>query len=89
MLKACSNKHHVIAGGGGTPTLADAAYFMAPDGVTLLKKLEMARSAHACLWVVLETLLGRDHPTDQVMDMVAWALMDWETDLEDYSHHDH
>ena len=76
LLKDRVNKHQFIAGGGGSPTLTNTSYLIAPDGVTLLKTLTMARSAHACLQVVMDTLLGRYHPSAQAMYMVFQTLMD-------------
>ena len=43
---------------------------------------DMAQSAHACLQVVLDNLIGRDHPTAQVMEAVILALTERETELE-------
>ena len=45
----------------------------------------MSQIYHTCLWVFLYTLLGRDHPSDKGMDSVVLALIDRDTDLEDYS----
>ena len=38
--------------------------------------LEMERTAHARLQVVLDTLLRRDFPTSHGIYMVVWALID-------------
>ena len=70
-------------GSDGSPTLDDTAYLTAPDGVFLLERVIMARSAHARLWVVLAAFLGMGHPAIQVMDAVVRSLMDRETELED------
>ena len=39
----------------------------------------MTRSAYARLRVVLDTILGRDHPTSHKMDTVVRAFMNQET----------
>ena len=57
VLKARVSQHQVIADGGATPSLADAATLAFPDGVSLLATLDMARGAHARRWVLLDTLL--------------------------------
>ena len=82
VLNAHVDKHHVIFGSGSAPTLADAAYLTALYGVTFPETLAMAESAHACLQVVLDNLIGRDHPTAQVMEAVILALTERETELE-------
>ena len=45
----------------------------------------MARIVHTRLWVVLDTLLGRYHPSTSGIDVSNKALMERETDLEEYS----
>ena len=47
--------------------MTNISYLTAPDRVTLTETLAMARSAHVRLQVVLDTLLGRDHPISQGM----------------------
>ena len=42
VLKAHTNQHQVIAGGGATPSLADAVTLMAPDSVSLTATLARA-----------------------------------------------
>ena len=86
VLKARVNQHQVILGGGGAPAVTDSAYLTAPYGVSLPETVVMERSAHARLWVVLDTLLGRYHPTAKVMDAVVWDLIEQKTELEEYSH---
>ena len=62
VLKAYSDQHQVIAGINGSPTMVDAAYLTVPDGVSLPVIVAMLQITHTCLRVVLDTLLGRDHP---------------------------
>ena len=45
----------------------------------------MARSAHAQLQMVMATLMGREHPAAQEMDVVIRDLMAQDTKLEEYS----
>ena len=77
VLKAHVDQHQVIAGGGGAPTLADTSYLTAPYGFTLTDMADMVRSSHARMWVVLDTLLGRDHPVAQGMEVVFLELIEW------------
>ena len=79
VLNAHVDKHHVIFGSGSAPTLADAAYLTALYGVTFPETLAMAESAHACLRVVLDTFLGRYHPSAQEMDTVVLVMVEQET----------
>ena len=74
-MKSRIDQHQVIAGGGGSPTLAKAAYLTAPDGVSLLETLDIAWSAHAHLRVVINILLGRYHPSTHIMDAFVKSLM--------------
>ena len=52
-------------------------------GVYLPETLEMVCSIHACLWVVLETLLVRDHPSAHFMDSFSKALTERKMNLEE------
>ena len=70
LLKACIDQHQVVLGRGGAPALADVAYLMLLDGFSLTVNLAMAQSSHACLQVVVDTLLGRYQPYSQGMDVV-------------------
>ena len=74
-MKACIDQHHAIAGWGGSPTLDTAAYLTAPDGVSLPKTLAISRSAHMHLRVVLDTLMGRDHPSAHGMEALPKSIM--------------
>ena len=74
LLKVRVDRHQVIAGVGGAPTLSDKEYLTAPDGVTLPETLAMTQSVHARLRVVLDTLLGRYQPTYQGIDIVGSAF---------------
>ena len=85
VLKDRVDQHHVISGGGGAPTLADSAYLTAPDRVSLPEIVVLVQSSQNRLWVLLETLLGRDHPDAQGMDVVVLDLMNRETELWEYS----
>ena len=77
VLKARVDEHQVIASGGdGGPTLADTAYLMVPEIVSLSEMVEMSRSAHAYLWVVLDNLIGRDHPYSQGMVAAVLGLIE-------------
>ena len=62
--------------------MANAAYLKAPDWVSFSENLAMVRSVHARLWVFLDTLLGRDHPSAHSMDAFAKYLDEQETDRE-------
>ena len=57
VLQARFDQHLVIAGSGGAPTLAGASYLKSLNGVSFPKMVSMARSAHAHLWMVLDTLI--------------------------------
>ena len=83
LLKAHVEQHQVIAGGGKALNLANAAYLTDPDGVSLPKTLAMARRMHTCLWLILDTLLGKDHPAAHSIDTLTKSIMDQETDLEE------
>ena len=65
------DKYQVIMSGRGAPTLADVENLTAPDDVSLTETLEMARSAHAYLRVVLYTMLGRYHPSSHGMESLC------------------
>ena len=56
---------------------------MAHDGVYLPETLTMARSAYARLWVLLDTMMGRYHPSAHGMDAFMKDLMERETYLEE------
>ena len=84
VLKARTNQHQVIAGGGSTLTMSDKAYVTAPDGVSLTGMVTMAHSTHMRLRIVLDTLMGRYHPGSQVIDAVFQSLMEHETESEEY-----
>ena len=68
-------------GGGKAPTLADDVYLTETYGVSLPKTLDMARSAHERLRVVLDNLLGRYHTSSHIMDSSNKALTEWDADL--------
>ena len=80
--KARFDQHQIISGGGGIPTLVYAAYLTAPYGVFFPETVPMARSAHARLMVVLETLIGRYHPSAQVIYTVVLDLIEREKELD-------
>ena len=84
VLKDRVDPHQVIVDGGISPTLADASYLTAPYGVSFPETVAMARSAYACLWVVIDTLPGRDHPISQGMNVAILMLIGKETELEEY-----
>ena len=83
MLKARSDQHQVITGGGADPSLANMATLMAPDGVYLPATLAMAQGYHTKLMVVLVTFFGPDHPTVLAIGVVNAEIMDRETELEE------
>ena len=89
LLNAHVDQRQVIAGGSGAPTLDDTAYLTATDGVALPETLAVSKSTHAQVRVILDTLLGRDNPVSQVMDMIIFALMYRETELYEYSPCEH
>ena len=78
VLKAGVDQHQVITGGGGAPTLAEAFYLTLPNGVSLTEMVAMTQSSHACLLVVLDTLIGRYYPTSQGMDTVVLEMIERE-----------
>ena len=84
ILKAHIYQHKVIAVRVRDQTLEDAAALMAHDEVSLTETLDISQSTHAHLQVVLDTLLRRDHPSAHIMDAFMEALMDWETEIEEY-----
>ena len=88
LLKYRIDQHQVIEGSGGAPTMADAAHLAAPDGVTLPETVAMARSLHTRPRVVLDTVLGTEHPAAQGTEAVVLALIEQEKDLEEYYPHD-
>ena len=45
----------------------------------------MARRTHVLMRAILDILLVRDHPDAQGMEEVVLALIDQETELEEYS----
>ena len=59
---ACANQHQVIAGGGATPYLADAATLTSQDVFSMPVTLAMAWGGHARLMFVLVTLFGPVNP---------------------------
>ena len=67
VLKARTDQHQLIMGGGATPSLTDAATLTAPYGVSLTNTLAMTWGSHSRLRVVLFTLLGKDHPAALAM----------------------
>ena len=75
VLKAHSEQHQVIAGGGAAPSLVDAATMTAPDGVSLQATLVMAQGPHKRMRVVLDTHLGWDHPSAQSMQDINKELL--------------
>ena len=75
LLKSCIGQHQVITGGYRDPNLADGAYLMAQDGVALPDTLYMLLSARTHLRVVLKTLLGRYHPTANLMDVFSKSIV--------------
>ena len=85
VLKACVDQHQVIAVGGSASTLAYTSYLMVPYGVYPPETTAMARSTHICLRVVLDTLLRLYHPVAQGMNAVVLAMIERETELEEYS----
>ena len=85
LLKARVDQHRVIVGVSRSLTLSDAAYLTAPDWVSLPDTLDMAYSTHIRLWVVLDTLIGRDHPVAHGMDSFNKSIMERDTYLEEYS----
>ena len=82
VLNPRTDQHQVIAGGGDAPSLEDAATLTAPDGVSLQANLSMARGAHTRLRVVLDTLLGQDHPAAQAMQDINEDILEREINLE-------
>ena len=46
LLKGRVDQHQVITGSGGAPTLANADYLTAPNGVSLTETLDIACSTH-------------------------------------------
>ena len=85
MLKACVDQHQVIAVGGSASTLAYTSYLTVPYRVYPPETTAMARSTHICLQVVLDTLLGWYNPVAQGMNAVVLAMIERETELEEYS----
>ena len=57
----------------------------APSRVSLTETLDMAHIVHAHLQVVLDTLMGRNHPSSHVMETFLKALKERETEMEEYS----
>ena len=71
VLQACVDQHQVIAGDSGAPKLAYVTSLTTPDRVSFCKMVAMVRIPHSCMWVVLDTLIERYHPTAQEIDAVV------------------
>ena len=63
----------------------DVVNITAHDGICLQETFIMTHRSYSSLWVVLDTLLGRDHPSVHSIAMFVQDLTDWNMDLEDYS----
>ena len=64
--------------------MVDAAMLIYPSGVYLPKTLLMLQSTHARLHVVMETLIGCNHPATKIIEAFGMALVEQEIDLEEY-----
>ena len=49
----------------------------------------MVHSMYVQLGIVLETMIGQEHPYTHSFATLIWVLMDQEMDLEEYSTWDH
>ena len=85
LLKTRVDQHQVIAGGSGPLNLANVVYLTATYGVPLHETLAIAHSVHMRLRLVLETLLGRDHPAAHRMVVFTESIMEREKELDEYS----
>ena len=83
VLEVRFNQHQVIEDGGGAPTLSYATYLTEPYEVSFPETVTMERISHARLQVILDTILGRNHPDVQGMYAVVFALIYWEVELEE------
>ena len=83
VLKARSDQHQVIPGGGAAPSLVDSATLTVPNGVYFLATMAMARGDHKRLRVVLVTLVGQEHPIALAMRDINAKLLERETNLEE------
>ena len=75
IIKAHVYQSQVIVDGGGDPTLVDAADLTPLYGVYLLETFSMVRSAHACLWVVLNIFIGRYDHFNHGMDTLFGGIL--------------
>ena len=66
-------------------SLAEADILTDPNGIYLPNTLPIVRSAHACIQVMLDNLLGKYHPTTQRLATFRQELIDREMELEEYS----
>ena len=80
-MKARTNQHQVIAGGGAAPSLADVLILTTPDKVSLPDTLDMERGPHMRLRLVLINLFVPDYPTVLDMREVNTEIMKTETEL--------
>ena len=85
LLKARVDQHQGISVRIGSHTLANSTYVSVPDQVSFPETLAMVRSVDTNLKVFLYTLMGRYHPTTHGMYSFAKAVMERETELEEYS----
>ena len=56
-----------------------------PESISLPEALTMVQSVHAHLRVVMDTLLGRDHPSSQSLESFIHVLTDMDMEFEEYS----
>ena len=75
LLKDRFDQHHVISSRSGAPTMADTTYLTVLDGVSLPKTLAMAHSTYMHNRLILDTLMGRDHPAAHGIDTFTKSKM--------------
>ena len=74
----------MVASGAGAPSLADLEILLAPDGVTLLRKIFMARGQWLRTRLIVGTCFGVDHDASDGLKEFGEEILAREMELEEY-----
>ena len=74
----------MVASSAGAPSLLDVKILSAPDGVTLPRKMLMARGQWLRNWLIVGTCFGVDHNTSNGLKEFGGKISARETELEEY-----
>ena len=74
----------MVASGVGTPSLADVEILSAPDGITLPRKVSMARRQWLRTQWIVGTCFGVDHNASEGLKEFGEEMLARDTDLEEY-----